>query len=124
MSEGMCGETAGFLFKHSCASFATQSCTNCGKKVCDDHARPGEAGAFCIACARTVRRNEHGAADASSGHHDDPYFYGNSYYSGWGHYRSGWGSHHYRDRDDFTEADGASTREEGDEEFETNMADS
>ena len=58
----------------------------------------------------------------------DPYFYGYHHYSGWGHYhRGGHGGRDHsasvgeHDSNDFTEADGATMEQVGDEGFETDM---
>ena len=123
---GMCGETSGFLFKHACANMSSASCSQCGKLVCAEHLHPGDHGETCTTCSKRERRR---SRRQGGGYGHDPYFYGDSHYRGWGRYRHGyWGYSHYdsynrhhHDRNDFTEADGAAARAEGNEDFEHDM---
>lgn len=127
--EGMCGEKSGFLFSHACASWAVGKCTTCGKAICQEHTHQSDSGSLCTSCGKKEQRRAR-RAGRHYGYHDDPYFYGGSYYRGYGYYGHGhWGHSHYRSRhhhdgDDFTEADGASTHAEGDEDFEQDMGES
>ena len=88
-----CAERSGFLFAHSCDREAVASCAGCGKMICHDHLQPGN---LCVSCAKRgavdgVRRQEGaGRVPRDPRHHDDPYWYAGSYYSGY---------HYYDDRD-------------------------
>jgi hypothetical protein len=129
--QGICNETAGFLFKHACSRLSERACGLCGKPVCAEHAHEAQGQTFCTSCARQYLRTP----DQRSGfHRDDPYFYAGSYYHGYGRYGHGsWGSSHVHHADtsspqhdphDFTEADAESLRREDDEDFEQDMGES
>lgn len=128
-SDPYCKECAGFLFSHRCGNLADARCVACGKGICHSHQRPGDGGVICVACAKQradgVLPQAQNAAPKQYG--DDPYFYSRNVYGGYGYYAAGsWGAsyagaHH---RDDFTSADGESTRVEGDEGFERSSQDS
>ena len=128
-----CKERAGFLFSHQCGNLAIGRCAACGKGICQEHQRPSEEGTVCIACAKarvTGAAADAGAANQKvtrSQYDNDPYFYSYMVYSGYGHYGSdSWGATYAsaHQRDDFTAADGESTRTEGDEGFERSLQDS
>ena len=121
-----CQETAGFLFKHPCDGEAYGYCNQCQKATCRRHTHAFGEDALCTGCAKTEVREGKRKGHRYGQYEDDPYFYGESYYPGYGRYGAGrWGyayysgSHH--DPDDFTEADGESLRVEGDEAWEQDM---
>ncbi|MFN0055470.1 MAG: hypothetical protein ACKV0T_25265 [Planctomycetales bacterium] len=159
-NDGMCHETSGFLFSHRCDRFAVQACDRCSKPLCQDHAHPLEEGMVCTTCVRTAgpseTRNDRDddipdgdsgeqevtgtsgskpapARSRSTTYYDDPYFYGPTWYPGYGGYRrrssttaadqSGAGGGDF-DPDDFTEGDAESLRMEGDGSFEADMGES
>lgn len=78
--------------------------------------------ARCTTCAKAVARaNRSGGA-----YRDDPYWYSDSYYRGYGYYGPGYWGHHYltgraHDPRDFTEADASSVQREGDANYETEI---
>lgn len=129
---GSCQETAGFLFKHPCSRDATAACGECSKELCQKHTKQVGGAGVCVECARvlldkqaTGGRRGGNARERYGDYADDPYFYGWSYYDGYGQYRSGWGREYYAasrsDAADFSEADGESFGTEGDEGFERDM---
>ncbi len=128
-TEGTCNETTGFLFQHLCTLYPQARCTACDKPICDEHQRLLDGKILCVSCnkAETRRRG------LKRGFDDDPYFYGGTYYSGYGHHHHGishFGVHshssttgHY-DPNDFNAGDAESLKNEGDEDFETDMSES
>ena len=82
----------------------------------------------CVSCLKASGKSDNDSRRRWKGgqRHSsyDPYFYGYHHYSGWGHYHGGRdhsasvGEH---DSNDFTEADGATMEQVGDEGFETDM---
>lgn len=120
-----CQEREGFLFRHNCPYRAVLACGQCGKAVCDDHARDLAGKTLCIGCRRQAMREEPAGHRRRRRMDDDPYFYDRYWYPGYGHYGHGrWGSRFYHDESDFTEADGQGLGEEGDEAFEQDMEES
>ena len=111
-----CSETSGFLFKHKCENPGVHNCFKCGKTICHKHShQSNRQNLLCTTCIKK---------DADDYHHyrDDPYFYGDHHYAGWGTYHgSRWRDDQDHDHDDFTEADGAATDIAKDEGFETEM---
>lgn len=133
MTDGGCGETSGFLFKHACRNDPANNCGKCEKVICVEHSHIENDEAMCTTCAR--KQVGKSGFDSGKGrrrhrstYYDDPYFYDMRYYSGYGHYDSSWGvrshhrHHHHHDRDDFTEADGQSFNDPGDADFEDDMS--
>ena len=139
MDEG-CQDTAGFLFKHACSNAATGECAQCGKRICKAHTKAGERGMpFCVGCLKQelaqggksqrpsdMGRRAKGKRRRGRSYDQDPYFYGDSHYEGYGSYRRGhWGHGYYQrsrhDPNDFSEADGEAFATEGDEGWENDM---
>ena len=98
--DGTCNRQVGFLFKRRCGRTSTAGCSHC----------------------------QNGRSQ------DDPFFYDyDTYYPGYGRYNRGyWGHSYYRDRHryyydsdrrstDFTEADGESFEQEGDQDYEMDL---
>jgi len=135
---GTCGEISGFLFKHACKREAVDTCADCDKPICGRHAKKSnEGGVLCVLCTKSQLdksapaqpaqgRRHRSRWDDDHDWHDDPYFYGETWYHGYGSYRRGsWGHQHYHaghyDGDDFSEADGAAFANQGDEAYEQDM---
>ena len=85
-----CQERSGFLFAHDCDRAAVWNCSVCGKSICGEHTRMGDAGPTCIGCLRTTmaqqqeqqqqQQNQQGTSDTDTT--DDPYLYSDDdYYS-------------------------------------------
>jgi hypothetical protein len=128
MSDGLCQERAGFLFKHACHETALHTCERCGKAICNLHVAGGHNGEqWCITCDKTGGRSSEETVDSRSEGHgrQAPFYYGSMWYGGYGHYHSGWGHHHYHDHhhdsNDFTEGDQEALGEPGDEGFEQDL---
>ena len=115
-----CEERSGFLFRHKCLNAPTVRCDSCGKPACAEHvgsvewpvlrqaklvhpeaaepAATARADAppamVCVTCDKAVSRSlkhDPGAHAAEPGP-DDPYWYGDRYYHGFGHFGPGqWG---------------------------------
>ena len=123
---GVCNENSGFLFRHPCDRPANQVCSLCQRPVCSDHAHVGDANQlFCTSCTKKSRRITRGhqrqRGYRDDDFYDDPYFYGPRYGGYW--YRRGVDPS-FHDQNDFTEADGASFNQFGDDEFESDMTES
>lgn len=143
MTDGPCAEKQGFLFKHACEFDAVTACTRCSKAICDDHSHADPTGEgdlaqrkmVCTTCVKTLgvkqgRRNARHGRGPRGGrgyqtvvfYDSDPYFYDDYYYEGYGDYDAGWYDSYEGGEDfdpsDFTEADGESFAEVGDEGFE------
>ena len=123
--EGICNETAGFLFKHECLQYPQNRCDACGKPICEEHTRRFEVNTYCPACDAIEAR----ARGRSVAHRydDDSYYHGDHYYHGYGYY--GTGRHHLhhaheRDPNALNAGDAESLRNEGDEDFEADMSES
>lgn len=130
---GRCNETSGFLFRHECGEMPMRQCQLCGKPLCEKHAYETVDGSMCTTCFKKQNQDLPG----NRMHDDDPNFYGDRYYRGYGHFGQGyWGyawlgphgtHHHHRrhhDPQDFTEADAESLNMMGDEDFESDMTES
>ncbi len=119
-----CEENSGFLFKHPCDRPSDGPCAACGKQICEAHAHVDEDGQrHCTTCAKRLQRQERRRR-----YRDDPYFYGQRWYPGYGRYRPGyWGYHHYshhhghHHHDDLNEGDAEALGTEGDEAFENDI---
>lgn len=127
-----CSERSGFLFKHDCQKEGTKTCQRCNKQICENHSRYQGDTLSCVSCLKASGESGNDSRQRWKGgqRHSsyDPYFYGYHYYSGWGHYHGGGhgGRDHSasvgeHDSNDFTEADGATMEQVGDEGFETDM---
>lgn len=121
--EGPCQQSTGFLFAHDCGQPAAAACMQCGKRVCDLHLTSLGTELVCPTCAENDDDDE-GASDSNSdsaaaADEDDPSYY----YEDYGYYGSGsaWGRGGGKDPNDFTEADGASLRNEEDASFEEDL---
>ena len=133
-----CNDRSGFLFQHDCDRLPVSTCCQCQKPVCESHTHYVDNEAHCISCAKRDQKEQRRAATGQRrrrqdyDHYDDPYFYGDDYYQGYGRYRPGyWGYTHYsvwssRDSHDFTSGDAESMMHEGDGDFgyETDMSES
>ena len=125
---GACNERAGFLFSHDCSRVPIHSCVACQRPICEKHAHESQQGMVCTTCAKAERKQQTTRDDYDD---DDPYFYGDGYYRGYGRYRPGrWGyayihhHHHSHDPNDFTEADEAAVEAVADNDFEMDMGES
>lgn len=132
-----CQETTGFLFHHACANPVSCQCDECKKFTCEHHSVAEGMSTYCTTCAKKLARSSHGTRQLrpSSAYDDDPYWYSDNHYRGYGYYGSGYwghayisgsssGSSHQRqapDPNDFTESDTASVRAEGDANFENEI---
>jgi hypothetical protein len=135
---GKCNDRSGFLFNHECVHTPVAECAVCGRPICEQHQREGDAGPTCVDCAkkelRSVGREQRARGRRFGSHHryrdDDPYFYSGYHYGGYGYYGSGyWGHRSYHsasrhDESDLTAADAAALGAEGDEGFESDMSES
>ena len=150
-----CEERAGFLFKHACDRLPAHVCGKCNKSVCNEHSKLNDQNQLiCVTCTKQQSKlvRQQGQPGYYDRYDDDPYFYGDRRYRGYGNYSGGyWGgymigsmgsSHHHtsyssgghtsgesdesslHDPDDFTEADGGATETEGDADFEQDMGES
>ena len=134
-----CNERSGFLFQHDCSSLPDVTCSQCQKPICTRHTHYVDNEPFCTGCAKQDLRQQRQETQHRRRRHDadyeDPYFYGDEYYRGYGRYRQGyWGYKHFStwgmhdhdhgDMHDFTSADGASMMHEGDGDFEMDMSES
>ncbi len=126
---GRCNETAGFLFQHECGNAPIAQCDACRKPLCAEHLHDAAGQRLCTTCVKQQQRQQAGRSTHID--NDDPYFYGDRYYDGYGRYTTGYWGHHYiqgrrHEPHDFTEADAESLQETGfdDEDFETNMSES
>lgn len=82
--QNICKERSGFLFKRQCNKPATVLCEPCNKYVCQECTRMHQGTPLCISCIKGL--------DNYGGYHNDPYFYGYTYYDGWGRYDRGYSS--------------------------------
>lgn len=74
-----CDETSGFLFSHRCGRPGLLSCSACGKRICQQHARPRLPEGFqCVTCAHAGGGNDAGDSGDSEDD-DDPFFYSARY---------------------------------------------
>lgn len=122
-SAEQCLETTGFLFSHPCKRKASTQCARCQKPVCMLHGRMLDgAENVCVTCARAADNGDENR-DPSDTSPDDAEGDPSYYYEAYGYYgRDAWStSGAARDRDDFTEADGASVRREDDASFEEEL---
>ncbi|WP_428264149.1 hypothetical protein [Haliangium sp.] len=135
---GPCAETSGFLFSHRCENAAVSQCARCNKAVCKKHTveiDPGDGTPvqhMCTACGKKVHKHLGRRRDSEDAHgtyyrdryYDDPYLYSSFYYTHYGYYGHGsWGHDYYDsgyDANSFSEADGASLFDDGNE-FEHDM---
>jgi len=83
-NQPICQERFGFLFKRQCNELATVLCEPCNKYVCQKCMRTRGGKQLCITCIKSL--------DDSGGYRNDPYFYGDHHYNGWGRYDRGYGS--------------------------------
>ncbi len=131
-TEGVCNETTGFLFKHQCDRYPQKRCEACNKPICPDHERPLDGMILCVACNRAETRRRGLKVRPQRGYDDDPYFYGGTYYPGYGYYGP---RHHTQfhahdasggqaDPNDLNAGDAESLKHEDDEDFETDMGES
>ncbi|MCA9175821.1 MAG: hypothetical protein KDB14_15150 [Planctomycetales bacterium] len=130
-----CNERSGFLFQHECGNLPDAACAQCGKPVCEQHTHYVDNEPYCTSCAKLdlkQRRGESRQRWSNDSGYEDPYFYGDHYYRGYGRYRTGYWGHayysHYSDNDyygnDFTSGDAESMLHEGDGDFEMDMSES
>ena len=111
----LCEDRTGFLFDHPCKRFARLRCTRCRKPICERHRHAYQNAEYCTSCAQQM-------VPAGGAYYDDtPYFYGRRYHP---YYHSYWlydDDPDYGGYDDFTDADAASTAQEGDASFENDL---
>ncbi|MEZ4442654.1 MAG: hypothetical protein R3B72_26405 [Polyangiaceae bacterium] len=88
-----CRETAGILFSRRCDRPAIGECTRCKKPICDHHGRRYWQSVACVACLRTLIKQQPQERQSQAHLRDDPYFY-------WYYVDDGWDSEPY-DGDDF-----------------------
>ena len=105
---GRCAERTGFLFPHDCGNEAVSRCDSCQKAICVDHRHGVTEQDYCSTCAKRL-------PDARQRFHETPFFYGPTWYPSSGVFSTG------NDPDDFTDADGVSTLQEGSEAFERDL---
>jgi hypothetical protein len=131
--EGMCNETTGFLFRHQCNQNPLTRCQTCDKPICEEHERPLDGMILCVTCNRAETRRRGLKGGRRRAYDDDPYYYGGTYYPGYGYYH---GSRHLTDSsphdhasakfdpNDLNAGDAESLKNEGDEDFEADMSES
>ncbi len=54
--QGVCNEKTGFLFPHPCQQFPSNPCGECGKPICEEHTRDVEGKRLCPSCAERTAR--------------------------------------------------------------------
>ncbi len=133
-TEGVCNESTGFLFRHRCDRYPQNRCEACNKPICPDHERPLDTLMLCVACNRAETRRRGLKNSPRRGYDDNPYFYGGTYYPGYGHYygssrirrtlHSHGGPGGHVDPNDLNAGDAESLKNEDDGDFETDMGES
>ena len=124
-----CNDRAGFLFSHDCPYPPVNECQQCGRPICDEHTRyNANSEPTCVSGMKTAA-----TSDDSIDHRNqdnDPYFYGDTHYRGYGNYSHGyWGHSSYRsashgDSRDFTAGDSEGLSDADDATFEKDMSES
>ena len=122
-----CNDRSGFLFSHDCDYPPVNLCMTCGRPICDEHTRYDSASqTICVTCAKQSSNQDPNNAPSN----DDPYFYGQRHYRGYGHYGPGyWGHHSYVEATShhdggFTAGDSQALGDEDDATFESDMSES
>ena len=86
-----CKEQAGFLFSHPCIQPASGPCSDCEQQVCAAHLHTFANDQLCTSCAQAVMREGEGRRRYGA-LSDQPVFYAEARYPGFGTYAEGsWG---------------------------------
>ena len=127
-----CNDRAGFLFSHDCPYPPVNECQQCGRPICDEHTRYNEASdPICVSCSKVAKSNPQSKDPNDRRDYDnDPYFYSDTHYRGYGNYTHGyWGHSSYRsasggDSRDFTAGDSEGLSDGDVATFEKDMSES